>query len=312
MIALLDRCYTFLFDGMVLLAGNPLACAAVAFLREMTLWIALVLILRLVAEVLYVAWLRRTSPLVDDSRQTNAFERCRQQTHPRARVELREARAGMAPAFTTGILRPVVYLAPGLASALDGDELEAVFRHELAHVERRDNLILRIGRTMAAVTVLLLIEAFALAGVMGTGLMHFGFWNAVALLLMGIATVAFLQRSLGTRFRTHIELCCDARAVTLGADPLALASAILATSRLNRAGGRFDFAAQMLSPCARMIDRRVRHLVEARGRDVSALTLDRSLRFAFIILLAATAIYMHDFHLRTESENTRPAATAQR
>ena len=308
MIALLDRAYAFVFEGLVLLAANPLACAAVGFLRKMTLWLAALLILRLLAEVLYVAWLRRTSPLVDDARQRRIFERCRLEAGLGESVELRTARISVSPAFTAGLVHPAVYLAPELAAALDDAELEAVLRHELAHVERRDNLLLRMGRMLGAAAIIVLVEAIALAAVMGRGLMHFGFWNAVALLLVGLVAVGLLRRSLGFRFATHIEICCDARVVSLGGDPLALASAILKTSRWRPRRYQLSDAVRMLSPCARMIDARVRQLVGDRPRLVSPLALDRRLRAAFIVFLAVAAAYVHDFHQR-ESSSARSGSS---
>lgn len=309
MIALLDRAYAFVLEGLVLLGGNPLACAAVGFLGKMTLWLAALLVLRLVAEVLYVAWLRRTNPPVEDARQRLIFERCRLEAGLGDSVELRTARLSVSPAFTAGVIHPAVYLAPELAAALDDAELESVLRHELAHVERHDNLVLRMGRVLSAAAIIVLVEAVALAAVMGRGLMHFGFWNAVALLLVGFVTLALLRRSLGFRFATHIEICCDARVVSLGGDPLALASAILKTSRWRPRRYRFADAVRMLSPCARMIDARVRHLVGERPRLLSPLALDRRLRIGFIVALAVAALYVHDFHQRSESTGARSASS---
>lgn len=51
-------------------------------------------------------------------------------------------------AFTTGLVRPRIFLSGGLAQLLAADELEAVVRHELAHVARRDPLrFLLVGLT---------------------------------------------------------------------------------------------------------------------------------------------------------------------
>lgn len=49
-------------------------------------------------------------------------------------------------ACTIGFLRPVVVVSTGLASRLEGAELEAVLAHEQAHASHMDNLILLVAR----------------------------------------------------------------------------------------------------------------------------------------------------------------------
>lgn len=53
------------------------------------------------------------------------------------------------PAFTTGLLRPRIYVAHGLTDALDADQLTALLAHEAEHVRRRDPLRLSIMRALA-------------------------------------------------------------------------------------------------------------------------------------------------------------------
>jgi Zn-dependent protease with chaperone function len=54
-----------------------------------------------------------------------------------------------SPAFTTGFLKPRVYVAAGLADRLAQAELEAVLAHEASHVERRDPLRLSLLRFLS-------------------------------------------------------------------------------------------------------------------------------------------------------------------
>src|SRR3989304_5301491 len=49
-------------------------------------------------------------------------------------------------ALTAGFWRPAIFLSTGMTALLEGDELEAVLRHELAHVRRRDPLKALLGR----------------------------------------------------------------------------------------------------------------------------------------------------------------------
>ena len=53
------------------------------------------------------------------------------------------------PAFTTGLLRPRVYVARALAARVDRDQLAAVLAHERAHADRRDPLRLSLFRALA-------------------------------------------------------------------------------------------------------------------------------------------------------------------
>lgn len=56
-------------------------------------------------------------------------------------------------AFCAGLLRPRIYLSRGLVDLLTPEELEAVIRHELRHVTRRDPLrffVIHLARRVAA------------------------------------------------------------------------------------------------------------------------------------------------------------------
>lgn len=53
------------------------------------------------------------------------------------------------PAFTTGLWRPMVYVAAQLSESLDASQLRAVLAHEQAHVVRRDPLRLSLMRFLA-------------------------------------------------------------------------------------------------------------------------------------------------------------------
>ena len=51
-------------------------------------------------------------------------------------------------ALTAGFWRPAIFLSTGMTALLEGDELEAVLRHELAHVRCRDPLKVLLGRAV--------------------------------------------------------------------------------------------------------------------------------------------------------------------
>lgn len=98
------------------------------------------------------------------------------------------------PAFTAGLLRPLVYVGQDLASDLRGAELAAVLAHEGAHVTRRDPLRLFALRLLACTL----------------------FW------------IPALRR-LAEDVADEAEIAADDRAAS--GSPLALAAAILALSR---------------------------------------------------------------------------------
>lgn len=98
--------------------------------------------------VLGLSWWRKSRML------SASIRRGRELTHGREAEALRSVRAwfGMrrelrlvvTPAVSEpgvwGVWRPVVLLPEGVAERLDDGELEAVFMHELSHIERWDNL----------------------------------------------------------------------------------------------------------------------------------------------------------------------------
>lgn len=54
-----------------------------------------------------------------------------------------------SPALTVGWIRPLILVAGDLENRLSGDQLEAVFAHELVHVRRRDPLRLSVLRFLS-------------------------------------------------------------------------------------------------------------------------------------------------------------------
>lgn len=106
------------------------------------------------------------------------------------------------PAFTVGLVRPVVVLSQRLVDQLDNEELEAVLAHEMAHIIRGD---------------------------------HRKKWLSVllrdVLLFTGLSGVAF------SRLQAQVELLADSDAATATGRPLTLASAIVKSLRLRSQPG---------------------------------------------------------------------------
>lgn len=157
---------------------------------------------------------------------------------------VRRTSAPGAPAFTTGLLRPVVYVSDRLASELSASELRAVIAHEDAHRRRRDPLRLTVWRFLGCALF---------------------FLPALRALVEDMADEAEIAAD-------------DAAASSAGVEPLALASALIAIAERYRAGLPIPSAVGLLG--RDLLDRRVRRLAGepvpvashlSRGKLVTAL-----------------------------------------
>ena len=68
---------------------------------------------------------------------TNRFKRLAQQSGVSAQVRLYIS-ANVAGPMTLGLIKPVVLVPVGFLTGLPGDQIEAILRHELAHIRRYD------------------------------------------------------------------------------------------------------------------------------------------------------------------------------
>jgi len=87
-------------------------------------------------------WVRKGSK-VTDPRVVRAFGAARERFHIKRAFALIESTHTHAP-MTIGTLRPAILLPAGLADSLSDLELESVAIHELAHVKRKDALLLTV------------------------------------------------------------------------------------------------------------------------------------------------------------------------
>lgn len=90
----------------------------------------------------------RATPL-DDAVSSAIVARWREAFGIRRHVDLRTS--DLCPqAFTIGLLHPVIHIPGTLARGLDSAELDAVIGHEMAHVKRCDDLVIRVQRVLRA------------------------------------------------------------------------------------------------------------------------------------------------------------------
>jgi beta-lactamase regulating signal transducer with metallopeptidase domain len=174
------------------------------------------------------------------------------------RLQRRSGLASVTLSETTGIESPLVLgrreicVPLAVVSKLSDAELDAVFAHELAHLERGDGLWFPAVRCL-----------------------HSVFWLHPA------------NHWLASRFRASAELASDDRAVALTGDAPALARALVRVATARRARERLAPTPSMVRPASGLA-RRVRRLTEAQR----ALPLDgaRARRWSFATLGVAGAM----------------------
>ena len=139
---------------------------------------------------------------------------------------------GVDAAVCTGLSRPTVVFAPRFLATLDADEVHAVLLHEVAHFRAWD-----------------------------------GARNAVLGFVGGLSFLPGASRPMLQRYALDRELASDLRAVSYGADPLALASALVKAGRLGcpSRGGAAALPA-LPGPVRSALTARVEHLLGLAGR----------------------------------------------
>lgn len=313
MIELADRVYVRVLEGLVLIGANPLACAAVEMIRIATATLVVAALLKTVLDCAAHLRLYFAAREWRDPRVLAIWRACRDSAAAPRRAALCIAPPTMPPVFTTGAVRPTVYLDEQLADSLSDEQLRAVLLHELAHIQRNDHLVTAWFRPAALVAAAVLFQAFVLSWFFQPGSMHFGSLPA-KVLLAASAGVLLCLRMLVVRPAEYLrEFDCDDRAVAAGADPLALASALVDTLRLMRRTRRVPrvciYAHQSLVPRTTLVERRVRRLLSdspLRARAVSA-----GIRSAVVVALLAAVLYSANFHVRSAGSRSSPQGWAQ-
>ncbi|MFB6122370.1 MAG: M48 family metallopeptidase [Haloferacaceae archaeon] len=188
-----------------------------------------------------------------------------------------------------------VVLDASLFRLLDGDELEAIVAHELAHLERRDSLVKTLGyslaRTVVGVVVLLLLPVTILLAGFARGLAYLrggdpaDVRRLTARVQTAVASVVVLFLFVFTfalqAYSRRREYAADRRAADVTGDPLALARALAKIRRASTPGGLLSMLyihgeeegtlTRLLAshpPMDERIDRLADRAEERRGRAV--------------------------------------------
>ena len=219
-------------------------------------------------------------------------------------------------AFTTGCLRPAVFLAPALIRSLGADELRAVLVHELVHVRQRDNLRAWLGSLLPLGALVVLLQAAALYVMFFRMEIPFGFAQAGLLAAAVLALLWTFRSVIWPRVVFRRELSCDDRVVEAVRDPLVVAASLVQVWRLQRAlsprrGARWVHAHPLVRTRP-SVEERVRRLVDYRpGPRRAWLTMARRSLAAAALLW--TSLFLWTYHssdrsaeLRAELRETAP------
>ncbi|WP_437276330.1 M56 family metallopeptidase [Sorangium sp. So ce375] len=186
---------------------------------------------------------------VQDARLLQRLERMR------ARIGLRHVvlteSAGVGSPLVLGASE--ICIPPARLAALTDAEIDAVFAHELAHLERRD-----------------------------------GLWFPAAGLVQSILWLQPLCHWASSRFRQTAELACDDRAVELTGDPLSLARALVEVASSASLAPRRAMVPAMARSASALLPR-VRRLVDA-GKSRARRTASARGRRRAIAGLAAVGV----------------------
>ncbi|MEO6603861.1 MAG: M56 family metallopeptidase, partial [Polyangiaceae bacterium] len=162
---------------------------------------------------------------VQDARLLLRLERIRARSRL-GRLVLSQSNAVCSP-LVIGLGEICVPVA--ILESLSDSEIDGVFAHELAHLERRD-----------------------------------GIWFPLVSLVQSVLWLQPLNHWASSRFRDSAELACDDRAVELTGDPLGLARALVQVAAKSLFAPRFAEAPMMARSASALLPR-VRRLTEAAG-----------------------------------------------
>src|SRR3712207_2056219 len=209
--------YARLLQGVQALLVIPGTCGApVDVLRALTLLLCAAAGARIWAHCVADRRLRRRSPVYGPAECAGLYDRYREAA---ARVGLKRLpplhrHADEDPlAFTTGCLRPAVFLAPALVRSLAADELRAVLVHELVHVRRRDNLRALLGSLLPLGALVVVLQVAALYVLFFRMELRLGFAHAGLLAAAVLALLWTFRSVLWPRVVFQRELSCDDRVV---------------------------------------------------------------------------------------------------
>jgi Zn-dependent protease with chaperone function len=303
--------YSLLLQGVSWLLVIPGACGApVDLLRALTLLLIVAVGARIRGHCVAYRRLRERSPIYARDEFPGLYDLYREAG---ARVGLKRLpplhrQADEAPlAFTTGCLRPAVFIAPALVHSLETDELRAVLVHELVHVRRRDNLRAWLASLLPVGALVMVLQVAAVYAFSRNDL-QLGFADAGLVAAAVIAVVWTFRSVAWPRVVFRRELSCDDEVVEVLETPLVVAASLVNVWRLQRTLPRQRTTrwihAHPLLRTRPTVDERVRRLIDYRParRRAWLVATRRALALAALVW---TSLFLWTYH-GTDARLERP------
>ena len=296
MLDALDRSYAELVFNAQVLLTNFTECPTVDRLRILSAILLGIIAIRVVLHIVFTARLRQRAPAYEEADAPELFrvyEEAVRAIGLRRVPAIHKFRNARPLAFTIGILRPMIFLAPRLVRKLSGPELRLLLMHELAHVKRFDALrcwgLELLGATIPALVVLL----FAVHFVASSG----GNMFIVAALGAVLAFRLFVCPGL----LHYNEKKCDDIAASVSNDPVGLASSLVRVAQIGCQLPAFRWQSslafvQFFAPQRSLLKIRVRRLVNYR-RSRAGIVASRLAVTATLVVAVLIAGIAWQFHV---------------
>ena len=207
----------------LLLWGYLTDCPMVTFMQGLALVLTGIWLAKATIQTWLAArWRRRAEPFsaAVDTEVWRAYRMAGRGVGLRRLPPLLKSDRHRYPALAAGIFRPMVFLSPRLAANLEPAELEAVLTHELIHIKRADNLLIRFWELVFAAMPVAIVQFFAMAYPCEPA--YRGWANGATVVAILLLRYLFLGW-----FRATREFTCDDGTVAITGKPLILASALL-------------------------------------------------------------------------------------
>lgn len=133
--------------------------------------------------------------------------------------------------FTNGTLFHSIFISPLVFEKVTVKELEAIFTHEMIHIQRKDNFLISFLDVFTIFTVTFTALFFILDTIVYHNVLYFHFFKhellvSIVSIVTGLAIIYLVKTVVWRRLIYLRELSCDDRALLKINDPLVMASAL--------------------------------------------------------------------------------------